>query len=220
MNLALPAPKVEEALAPKVEYVEPAIAEMARPSDSIVMVQPPPIVEPATTEYDTKTVQHEYEPIHPMSVEGMRNNPIGINYFESYAAILPIAPDKNFIQKVLPCLYGDRDFVTYGEAKKYCFIKGTECIIYNDMTDPVPLYKISLGSNIYAAIEDPTRPDVCSTTISPIPNTNLPRPEMKTVLLRLQSNHQMIYQFTFDSTNDKDVAQRFLQTIQTIHNNK
>ena len=99
MNLALPAPHVEEAIAPPVEYVEPATAEMAHPSNSMWNIQPPPIVEPATTvTSDVSTEQVVLVP--PLSVEGLRMAP-GLNHFESEAAILPRAPSKNIIQLIL-----------------------------------------------------------------------------------------------------------------------
>jgi hypothetical protein len=239
MNLALPAPRVEAAIAPPVEYAEPATAEMARPSHSMTrnMIQPPPIVEPAiAVSGDADTDMKSSNPlppppvpkqVPPLSVEGLRMAP-GINHFESDAAILPRAPSKNIIQLLLPCLYDDRHFATYGEVKKYCFIKDTVCYVYNDRTDPQPLYQISLlllqgdttttSMPITAVMEDRYHPDRYSTTISPQPDTNLPRPEMKTVLLlRTSSPQRLLYQFTFDtSVGDSTVADRFLSIVQSI----
>ena len=246
MNLALPAPQVEEAIAPKVEYVEPATAEMARPSRSMMHIEPPPIVEPATTESNETALSQPPPPqstipLPPWSVEGLRMAP-GINHFEGDAAILPRAPNKNIIQLLLPCLYDDRNFVTYGEAKKYCLIKDTVCYVYNDRTDPMPLYQISFLQNDHrnsssrssenqwyldVMMEDRCHPHRFSTTISPQPDTNLPREEMKTVLLiqSLRSNNssktnpvqqQLLYQFTFDTWNDTTIADRFLAVVQSI----
>jgi hypothetical protein len=230
MSLALPAPQVAEAIATAAESVEAATAEMARPSNSLVQVQPPSVVGPATTDYDTKGVHHRQPQTPPMSVEGLRMAN-GINHFESYAAVLPRAADKTILQVLLPCIYGDRDYATYGEAKKYCFVKDTDCYIYNDHTDPIPLYKISLSpfcgtrhSNnntmnrlqVYAILEDPRHPDRFSTTVSPAPDTNQPRTEIKTVLLKLRSNNRLLYQVTFDTSHDDTLALRFVTLVNNL----
>jgi hypothetical protein len=217
MNLALPAPRVEKAIASKVESAEPATAEMARPSHSMRQVQPPPVVEPATTANPELAPPPKFS-IPPLSVEGLRMAP-GINHFESDVAILPRAPNKNLIQIVFPCCYDDRNFVTYGEAKKYCFIKDTVCYVYNEKTDPMPLYQFSFSKNIYAAMEDRYHPHRYSTTISPEPDTNLPREEMKTVLILVvgsSGTNPLLYQFTFDTSNDITIADRFLALVQSM----
>ena len=232
MNLALPAPVVEEAIAPKVENVEPATAEMARPSNSMLHIHPPPIVEPAVPAISTNTNEQEEEQQHhqppktsvpPLSVEGLRTTP-GSIHFESDVVILPRAPNKNILQILLPCLYDDRNFVTYGEVKKYCFMKDAVCYVYIDRTDPNPLYQISFHKNLHVQIEDRYHPHRYSTTISPQPDTNLPREEMKTVLIYLKGSsssggsgtNQLLYQFTFDTTKDSTVADRFLTIVQAL----
>lgn len=245
MNLALPAPRVEEAIASKVEPVEPATAEMARPSNSIVPVTTP-LVEPATivsappttTEGPQSPTPTLKTPTIPssLSVEGLRLAP-GTNHFESEVAVLPRAPHKNLVQLLLPCLYDDRNFVTFGEAKKYCFVKDTVCYVFSDPTDPRPLYQISLSlddhppSALAVTMEDPYHPHPYSTTISPQPDTNLPRAEMATVLLlrrrRRRTNSSansrnrtndllLLYQFTFDTSQDRTRADRFRNILHQI----
>ena len=241
MNLALPPIRVEEAVAAPCEVEEPATADPVRPTHSmrgIVTVEPPPTVEAATIDLMTTTTTTHTGPqvpppsnaISPLSVEGLRMAP-GVTHFEGDVAILPRAPGKTRLQIVLPCLYDDRHFVAFGEAKKYCVVKDTICYVYNDPTDPEPLYQISFATTTtttyyYTAVmEDRSHPDPTSTTISPEPQTNLPRPEMKTVLLfqatvgtttTAKSSTLLLYQFTFDTSLDATVADRFLSILQSI----
>ena len=241
MNLALPPIRVEEAVAAPCEVEEPATADPVRPTHSmrgIVRVEPPPTVEAATIDLMTTTTTHTgpqvpppSKAISPLSVEGLRMAP-GVTHFEGDVAILPRAPGKTMLQIVLPCLYDDRHFVAFGEAKKYCVVKDIICYVYNDPTDPEPLYQISFATTTtttkyyYTVImEDRWHPDPTSTTISPEPHTNLPRPEMKTVLLfqvagttttAKSSSTQLLYQFTFDTSSDATVADRFLSILQSI----
>ena len=110
--------------------------------------------------------------------------------------------------------------------------------MYNDITDPIPLYQIALSTpsppqppnhnhhhHLSVIREDPYHPHRYSTTISPVPNTNLPREEMKTILLLSSSSSKngsppqqqlLLYQFTFDTSQDPTVADRFYTTIQSI----
>ncbi len=224
MNLALPPIRVEEAVAAPCEVEEPATADPARPSHSMRIVTTSPTVEPATIDMTTTELPVPPKAISPLSVDGLRTAP-GVNHFEGDVAILPRAPDKTMLQIVLPCLYDDRHFISFGEAKKYCFMKGTICYVYNDPTDPQPLYQISFStpptkSKYTVVVEDRWHPDPYSTTISPEPQTNLPRPEMKTVLLFKETatttTTQLLYQFTFDTSQDATMADRFLSILQSI----
>jgi hypothetical protein len=128
--------------------------------------------------------------------------------FESYAAVIKGAVRKNFLQILLPCIYDERDFVAYGEVKYYVLVKDGLCYIYVQETDPSPLYAIDV-SLYFAVFEDPLKLEKGSWTISPMPNTNLPRKSMKTILLKLKATGKQAFQFTFDTENDESLAKVF-----------
>lgn len=52
------------------------------------------------------------------------------------AAVLRGAPAKNILQKCLPCIFDERDFVAMGEVSRYVFIKGNVIFVYGQETDP------------------------------------------------------------------------------------
>jgi hypothetical protein len=136
--------------------------------------------------------------------------------FESYAAILRGAPEKNFLKVCLPCIYDERDFVTFGEVKKYCLIKGSTCFIFLQDTDLAPLYAIPLDE-VYAIQEDPSHPDPASITVSPVPGTNKSRQTMVTIMLKYRKDDSQAYQFTFDTEQDSSLAKRFLDAVELGH---
>jgi hypothetical protein len=216
MNLAAPAPKVEAAVAEKAESVESAKANVA-PQSEAVDVGAPEVVDPAVPYNDPLRFAPDivanpklFKP-DALSVQVLRGQD-GAD-FESYAAVLSGAPEKNFLKRCLPCILDERDYATYGEVKKYCLVKGDTCFIYGYETDNKPLYVIPID-DLYAIQEDPNEPDKGSITISPVPDTNMPRKEMVTILLKYNSNSQQAYQFTFDTERDPTLAKRFLDVVQ------
>lgn len=216
-NLAAPAPKVEAAVADKAENVEPATADTATQSEA-VNVGAPAAVDPALP-YDDPM---RYAPACVSNPKLIKPDALSVQLlrgehgadFESYAAVLRGAPAKNFLKQCLPCIFDERDFATYGEVKKYCLVKGGSCFIYGYETDNKPLYAIPL-EDLYAIIEDPEKPDKGSITISPMPNTNKPRKEMVTILLKYKSNSEQAFQFTFNTETDPTLSKRFFDVVQS-----
>jgi hypothetical protein len=222
-DLAAPALRVSAAVAEKAESCEPAVADRVQQSVATVVPKAPG-VGPAANKTYTYSLASKYSPVTTtagltslLSVVALRGES-GAD-FESYAAVLRGASDKNFLQVCLPCIYDERDFVTFGEVKKYCLIKGSSCFIYMQDTDMQPLYAIEL-EDVYPVVENPNLMDPWSVTVSPMPNTNKPRKEMITVLLKYRSNHQQAYQFTFDTLQDASLAKRFVEAVRTVSNMK
>jgi len=213
MNLAPPAPTVESASAAAIlpDSAGPAIVNMVQQGGS-VRVSVAQAVDPAVP-FDNPRVfapapQPEVE--STISVAALRE--AGGSDFESYAAILRGAPEKNFLKTCLPCIYDERDFVSFGEARKYALIKGASCFVFNDDTDPSPLYAIPLN-DLYTILEDPDKPDPGSVTISPELNTNKPRKGMVTVLLKYKNNSSQAFQFTFDTLKDPSLPNYFIDAV-------
>jgi hypothetical protein len=215
MNLAEPAPRVDPAVADRAERAEPAVADRVQQSEPI-RASAAARVEPAAAvddpmQHAPSNVSNNVTKPSALSVQTLRGEH-GAD-FESYAAVLRGAPEKNFLKRCLPCIYDERDFVTYGEVKKYALIKGESCFIYGEETDPSPLYAIPL-SDLKAVLEDRDHPDPGSITISPMPDTNKSRPEMVTVLLKSKLDGSQQYQFTFDTSKDRSRPKRFMEAVE------
>lgn len=213
MNLASPAPRVEPATAADAKYEEPAAAQMAEQCEPAIAT-PAPMVEPAELSPDVqlaiKSVRNG-DPPSTLTVEMLRGEQ-GSD-FECYAAIFRGAPEKNILKVLLPCIYDERDFISYSEVKKYMLIKAGTCFVYMEKTDPSPLYAIPL-EDFSAILEDPDKPDKHSATISPVPGTNKSRDGMVTVLLKYPGTGKQAYQFTFDTkTLDKSFPKRFMELV-------
>jgi len=214
MNLATPAPKVEPALASAAPNEDPGLASIAQQSEP-VRVDAAPSVEPAIVmpshpSFLQKQIEEESKR-NLLSVTSLRGTS-GVD-FESYAAVLRGAPPKNCLKIWLPCLYDERDFISYGEVKKYAVIKGSSCFIYSVLTDLSPLYAIPLNE-IYPVLEDPNHPDKCSITVSPT-HQNKPNPNIATVLFKYKEDHNQAYQFSFDISNDRSLPKRFMDAVET-----
>jgi hypothetical protein len=212
MNLATPAPQVEPATADTAAKVGPATADQAMEAEAATASPALPVASATTVPEDPLRFAKTSVAPSPLSVQELRGG--SGSDFESYAAVLRGAPSKNFLQRLLPCMYGDRDFVTYGEVKKYLLVKGgTVCFVFGTETDLQPYYAIQLDE-MYPILEDPRQPDPHSITVSPVTGTNLPRAEMVTILLKYKSNQQQAFQVTFDTKIDPDLAGRFYQIVQ------
>lgn len=216
MNLATAAPEVEEAVAEKAAYQEPATADPAQQSEA-VHVGAAPEVDPALPYDDpmryAPAIVANPQAIQPdaLSVVVLRGSS-GAD-FESEAAICRGAPEKNFLRRCLPCVFDERDFASYGELKKYCLVKGDCCFVYAEATSPKPLYAIPL-EDFDAWIEDRDNPDKLSITINPEPVTNKQPRECVTILLKSRSNEkQEPFQFTFKVSNDPTLPQRFMDVL-------
>eukprot|EP00541_Cyclophora_tenuis_P010173 CAMPEP_0116540752 /NCGR_PEP_ID=MMETSP0397-20121206/117_1 /TAXON_ID=216820 /ORGANISM="Cyclophora tenuis, Strain ECT3854" /LENGTH=221 /DNA_ID=CAMNT_0004064649 /DNA_START=26 /DNA_END=691 /DNA_ORIENTATION=+ len=207
MYMAEAARRVEPALASAAPESEPVSIEPARPTEA-----PRPAraasVEPAVAGL-TPTAPVEIKPLAPMSVESLRGKE-GVE-FESHAAVLKGAPEKNVLKRFLPFIFDERDFVTFGEVQRFVLVKGDCCFIFGEDTDLEPLYAIPL-SDVVPYLEDRTRPDKTSVTISPTFG-NISKEDLETVLLKYRTGGQA-FQFTFNTKPDKTLAKRFYDAIE------
>ena len=213
-SYAVAAPRVEEATVESAAPVEPAIAAAAGASESVA-AEPCPPVEAATLLYQGKPDPIRVDP-RALPTKLLRSNGGGSD-LESYAAVIRGRAHKNFLQVCLPCLYDERDFVAYGEVKYYVMVVNGLCYVYISETDPSPLYAIDLDQ-YRAVMEDPKKPEKGSYTISPQPNTNLPRDTMKTILLKDKKTNQQAFQFTFDTTHQADLDNMFYELVEQCSN--
>jgi hypothetical protein len=210
------APSVEPSVADRVQQSEPVQAQPMEPAGPCIPYDDPANFKPTTVHLVTKdgsilgtTTQSGISTL--LSVGSLRGES-GVA-FESYAAILRGAPEKNFLKVCLPCIYDERDFVAYGEVKKYCLIKSSTCFVFLQNTDLAPLYAIPLDE-VYAVQEDPNHPDPASITVSPVPNTNKPRKSVVTIMLKYTRDDSQAYQFTFDTEQDVSLAKRFMDAVE------
>jgi hypothetical protein len=211
-HLAQPAPKVEGVFVGKAPTVDEARTDNAQ------------VVEPATVEkamevgpavpYDAKRraakVKHTSQD-KGISVKALRGT-TGAD-FESIAALLRGAPKKNCLKQHFSLFFNERDFVSFGEVKRFVIIKGDCCFVFTEDSDIQPLYAIPLDE-VKAIMEDPKKPDKFAVTISPTLRSNASKVEFKTVLLKYRNDGSQAYQFTFDTTTDRSVAKRFLDVVQ------
>lgn len=227
-HLAAPAPKVGAATAPPAKIAGPALADSAEPTEAARAGEAVP-VEPATVGGgNSKNTERPSEP-GALSVHMHRTR--GDVVFESYAGILRGgAPAKNFLKKLLPFVFDERDFNAYSEIKKFCLItRDGVCFVYADESDPAPIYTLELApesSALHAIEEDPNALDPLSVTIDPVPDTNLSPPYLSTVLLKQMKHGKhgkggkggsyekaIEHQFTFNTSNDPTVGKRFVEVV-------
>lgn len=121
-----------------------------------------------------------------------------------------------FTRKVLPFLYDERDFISYGEALRYIAIKDQVCLVYTEETSPTPIFSVPLAS-LQAVKEDPNKPHKRSVTVSPMANSNITSDNLETILL-LDAHKKLAYQFTFDISPEgsKDLGDKFLTAVTSI----
>ena len=132
--------------------------------------------------------------------------------FESEAGVIKGRATKDILKRCLPFFYDERDFVSYGEIRRFLFIRGNCIFVYGEKSDPRPLYVIEM-QNFRAEIEDRMKPDKYSFTVSPQAGTNLSGPEFTTVLLKDKHSGKLSYQITFDTSNDKSLIKRFMDVF-------
>jgi len=214
MNHAAPAPRTCAASAAAAIPSEETVVKSAIPSNP-PDVEPAPLVGPAVLiDVPTKHVPEEkikegYSHLSPVSVNTLRGT-TGSD-FESRAAVIRGAAKKNFLQKVLPFFFDERDFVSYGEVQRFILVKGGHCFVFSEETDISPLYAFPL-SGLTANIEDPENPEHLSVTISPS-FQNIRKGDLSTVLLK-NLNGKIVYQITFDIKEDRKIADRFFSLVQ------
>ena len=122
--------------------------------------------------------------------------------------------EKNLLAKLLPCVFGERDFVSYGEVLRYVVVKGDNCFIFTEENDPSPLYAIALHDKT-AKREDPNNPEGTSLTISPT-FKNISKDDLETVLLKYRGSGKVAYQFTFNKRDGCNLADGFLGVVDSL----
>lgn len=206
--MATAAPRVEPAVATGAPQSESVRIDPARPS-AAPMVEKAQRVEPAVpfvSPPPTTTVQRA----EAMSVAALRNK--SGEHFESYAAVIKGAAEKNFLKRVLPCIFDERDFVAYGEVQRFVLVKGNCCFVYGEEFDVRPLYAISL-EDVRPYMEDRRFPDKQSITVSPTTG-NIGKGDLTTVLLKDSATGKQAFQFTFNTSADRSLAKRFYDAIE------
>lgn len=210
-DLAAPAPRVESAVAESAIASEEVKVEPALPSEDAI-VEPAQAVEPAVTSSHKK-----FAPVISrneaacLSVTALRSSG---SDFEGKAAVIQGRAEKNIMKRLLPIIYDEGDFVSYGEVLRYIFVKANCIFVYGDETDQQPLYLIQLDT-VKAIQENSKKPDKYSFTISPRINTNEAKENLVTILLKDVKTGKQVYQVAFDTTDDKSLAKRFLDVMRT-----
>mmetsp|Transcript_16699 Transcript_16699/g.23668 ORF Transcript_16699/g.23668 Transcript_16699/m.23668 type:complete len:248 (-) Transcript_16699:184-927(-) len=219
MNLAAPPRPASPAIAsvapdpePVTSDVEPALpvkapkVEPSRPADPAVPIDDPRKFAP------NKELNEEYKRENRLSIRTLREG-AGTD-FEAPAAVCK-GIQKNALRRLLPFIFDERDFTSYGEILRYVVIQSNFCYVYAEETDLSPIYVIPLGS-LLAVKEDPKSPNPRSFTVSPLPNTNMSKSTMTTVLLT-DAKGALAYQFTFDNSSDTKRSDRFIAAVENVN---
>jgi len=130
------------------------------------------------------------------------------------SSVLRGVREKNLLAKLLPCVFGERDFVSYGEVLRYVVVKGGNCFVFTEESDPSPLYAIPLNDKT-AIPEDPNDPEGTSLTISPT-FKNIAKEDLDTVLLKYRGSGKIAYQFTFNQRDGSNLADGFLGVVRSL----
>ena len=210
-DLAQPAPTVGEAkaLAP-TESKAAVVVEAARTAEETKNTRAAPVVSEAVVDEHRRFAPRIAAPrASALSVAELKKH--GTD-FESEAGVIRGGARKDILKRFLPFFFDERDFVSYGEVRRYVFLRADAVFVYGEKSDPRPLYVIELP-RYRAEIEDPAEPDRHSFTVSPQAGTNLPAPYYATVLLKEKHSKKVSYQITFDTRNDKSVMKRFMDVF-------
>lgn len=209
--LATEAPTVGEALAQPPAESEHVVV---KPAEISVCPEPKAAsnVAPATTDYNkfaSEKIPHRIA--SNLSVSVLKQK--GVD-FEGEAAVIKGRVTKNALRRWLPMIYDERDFISFGESKRYVFIKSDCIFVYGQKIDPKPLYVIQLET-IRGEVEDPNNPHKNSYTVSPQAGNNRTGSNLVTVLLMDRVSGKQSYQITFDSRTDKSLVKKFMDTLQS-----
>jgi len=198
---------VDDVGAAVVSTVSPKRPATAKPAAEVEAADAAGDVPTCTGGPQTKMVDQ-----NRISVDHLRGT--GGAQFEGKVAVLRGAREKNRLAKLLPCVFGERDFVSYGEVLRYVVIKGDSCFIFTEESDPSPLYAIPLHDKT-AKREDPNNPEVTSLTISPT-FKNIAKEDLETVLLKYRCSGKVAYQFTFNQRDGSNLADGFLGVVNSL----
>jgi len=214
-DLAQPAPTVGEAKAQAPIVSKSVVVEAAEISEEPNIEAAPVVSGAVVGDYQKFAPKITPQQASILSVAELKKQ--GTD-FESEAGVIKGYVKKDILKRLLPFFYDERDFVSYGEVRRYVFVRGNCMFIYADKSDPRPLYVIELHK-FRAEIENPNKPDKFSFTISPQAGTNMPPSYYSTVLLKEKHSTKQSYQLTFDTRNDKSLIKRFMDvmTINSKH---
>ena len=199
------APDVDAATAASAQVVESVTVDRAKPVDPASLFDP---------KIDAPRMKEAVKE-NSLSVRALRGSN-GAD-FESVVALLRGAPHKNFFKRVFPLCFDERDFVSFGEVKRFVVIKGNSCFVFTEETEIQPLYAIPLD-DVRPVMEDPKKPDKFSVTISPT-SAKAANADLVTVLLKYRDGSHA-YQFTFDTSKDRSLAKRFYDVVQNATKSK
>jgi hypothetical protein len=212
LELASPAPDVEEATASKQSFSEEVQVEAAEESGN-ALVEPAPKTDPAVpfddpTKFGPKLLPGEMSSLSVAHLRGYGTE------FEAEAVCIKGGVEKNALRRLLPFIYDERDFLSYGEVLRFILVKGNVIFVFGRETDPSPLYAIDIAS-VRGIVEDPKKPDPHSYTISPQIGTNKAGTHLTTVLLKDRLTGKQAYQITFDTSRDMSLVKRFMNALET-----
>lgn len=212
-ELVSPAPDVEAPSASTQSSAEEVQVEAVYERSGSLIVEPAPKTDPAVPFDDpTKFGPKLFPPeMSSLSVAALRG--YGID-FEAEAACIKGGVEKNALRRLVPFVYDERDFVSFGEVLRFILVTGNVIFVYGQKTDLGPLYAIDIAS-VRAVVEDPNKPDPHSYTVSPQIGTNKAGTFLTTVLLKDRFTGKQAYQISFDTSHDNSVVKRFMAAVQT-----
>ena len=207
-ELASPAPNVERAEAPPAAASGAVAVEPAPESGSFRVDAAPPSgpAVPFDQKFAPKLTVKEASSLSVQALRGRGTE------FESEAGVIKGGVHKMFLRRILPWFFDYRDYISYGEVRRFIFIKGNCIFVYGQESDPRPLYAIQIET-VIAVVEDPSKPDPYSYTVCPQVDTNKTGSHLVTVLLRDKKTRKVTYQITFDTEKDQSVVKRFMDVL-------
>lgn len=208
-SLAQPAPVVEEAKAQAPDVSKAVKVQAAEVVEEPTIAAAPIVSGAVTGDYQKFAPKAPESKPSALSVAELKKQG---TEFESEAGVIKGGVEKDILKRCLPLFFDERDFVSYGEVRRYIFVRGSFIFVYGQKSDPTPLYVIEI-SDYKAKIENPKKPDKYSFTISPQAGTNTSESYFTTVLLKDKKSKKQAYQFTFDTRNDKSVIKRFMDVL-------
>lgn len=217
--LADPAPFSEphtaEPLPSSSPFISPTIVQPAIPSEP-VKVDPAPTVEPAILMGGPEHEQPSSSTVPNLtetSVPVISTTEPSKILFESTAAVTR-GTQRTLLQTLLPLIFDERDFVSYGEVLRYIVIQNQKCFIYPEKSSPTPLFTIPLqGRRLFLQKENLKEPHPRSMTVSPTGRKGMSH--LVSVLLTDQRNN-LLFQFVFDTSVQASVADEFIEVVQSI----
>ena len=209
-ELAQPAPTVGVAKAEAPQESKSVKVEAAHIAKEPHIKAAPTVSEAVVGDYQKFAPKIPPEKASILSVDELKKYG---SEFESEAGVIKGCVKKDMLKKVLPFFFDERDFVSYGEVRRYIFLRRNCIFVYGEKSDPSPLYVIEI-ERFRAEIEDPRKPDKHSFSISPQAGSKTASGSCyTTVLLKDKYTGKQEYQITFDTEKDKSLTKRFMDAL-------